>query len=265
MATVREITHQFSDSGAAAVIAWAGIAAKPVEVLKENKAALKKVIIFRVKGDESYSFSGDVLKYEDIVSAAPDTEPDVSVSSKDLAMLQYTGGTTGVSKGCMLSNFNVLSQAFQDHEWFKGSYESEPYLKTLCCMPLYHIYGFNTNININKVAGGCSILVTEPTVDNILAAVNQNEPNFYAAVPAMIFGLNQHPATPYPRLNLLRDDLRFFTASCRGNEKIRGVIRRHNNRRLRLSETPMFSHAHPSVRESRERRPCVAGYRYPYC
>lgn len=204
MATVREITHQFSDSGASAVIAWGGIAAKPVEVLNEKKAALKKVIVFRSKGDEAFSFSDDILKYEDIVSAAADTEPDVRVTSKDLAMLQYTGGTTGVSKGCMLSNFNILSQAFQDHEWFSGSYKSEPYLKTLCCMPLYHIYGFNTNININKVAGGCSILVTEPTIDNILGAINRHEPNYYAAVPAMIFGLNQHPSTPASKIRSIR-------------------------------------------------------------
>ncbi|HPJ34218.1 MAG TPA: long-chain fatty acid--CoA ligase [Spirochaetota bacterium] len=204
MATVREITHQFSDSGAVAVIAWAGIAAKPVEVLNEKMAALKKVIVFGDKEDGTFPFSDDILKYEDILKAAPDTEPDVAVSSEDLAMLQYTGGTTGVSKGCMLSNRNILSQAHQDHEWFKGSYASEAYLKTLCCMPLYHIYGFNTNININKVAGGCSIIVTEPTVDNILNAINQHEPNYYSAVPAMIFGLNQHPATPESKIKSIK-------------------------------------------------------------
>jgi len=71
-------------------------------------------------------------------------------------------------------------------------------------MPLYHIYGFNTNININKIAGGCSVLVTEPTIDNILAAVNRHEPNYYAAVPAMIFGLNQHPDTPKSRIRSIK-------------------------------------------------------------
>ena len=119
-------------------------------------------------------------------------------------MLQYTGGTTGVSKGCMLSNYNVLSIACQDHAWFGSCYKNEPYLKSLCCMPLYHIYGFNTNVNINKLAGGCSVLVTQPTPDNILAAINKHEPNYYAAVPAMIFGLNQHPDTPKSKIKSIK-------------------------------------------------------------
>jgi len=204
MATVRELSHQFKDSGAIACVVWSGVAAKPIEILKDKLAFLEKVIVFRAKGDEGWTFSSDILKYEELLESSKDIEPDIKVTHKDLAMLQYTGGTTGVSKGCMLSNFNILAQAYQDHEWFKNSYKTEPYLKTLCCMPLYHIYGFNTNININKVAGGCAIIVTEPTIDNILDAVNRHEPNFYAAVPAMIFGLNQHPGTPASKIKSIK-------------------------------------------------------------
>ncbi len=203
-ATLKEITHQFSDSGAETVVCWAGIADKPVQAMNRKLAPVKRVVVFKAGGVQEYAKGPGVHDFDDISAAAPDTEPDVVVTSSDLAMLQYTGGTTGVSKGCMLSNFNIVAIACQDHEWFKGSYESEPYLKTLCCMPLYHIYGFNTNININKIAGGCSVIVTTPTPDNILAAINRHEPNYYAAVPAMIFGLNEHPDTPKSRIHSIK-------------------------------------------------------------
>ncbi len=203
MATVRELIHQFKDSGAICVVAWAGVADKAVQILQEQSAFLSHVIVFRAEKDK-FQFSDRVIKYEDLLEGSKENEPDIKVSHKDLAMLQYTGGTTGVSKGCMLSNFNILSQAYQDHYWFRNSYADLPYLKTLCCMPLYHIYGFNTNININKVAGGCAILVTVPTIDHILDAIDMHVPNCYAAVPAMIFGLKEHPRTTSSKIRSIK-------------------------------------------------------------
>jgi long-chain acyl-CoA synthetase len=193
-ATVREITNQFKDSGAETVIAWAGIAEKPLEVMRGGSTAVKRAIVFG-PGDVTALLLPNVIDYEALLASSAETEPDVRVGSEDIAMLQYTGGTTGVPKGCVLSNSNLLSMAYQDYHWFLPTLKDVEYVKTLCCIPLYHIYGFNTGINMNKVFGGCSILVPSPTVDNILDAINRHEPNFYAAVPALIFGLNQHPET----------------------------------------------------------------------
>jgi long-chain acyl-CoA synthetase len=203
-ATVREITHQFHDSGAETVIAWAGIAEKPVEVMRGKSAAVKRVIIFGPEDVKAFLSRPDTIDYDSLLAAAADTEPEVKVDPQDVAMLQYTGGTTGVSKGCVLSNSNVLAIAYQTYHWFLPPLEEVEYLKTLCCLPLYHIYGFNTNININKVFAGCSILVASPTVGNILDAINKYEPNLYCAVPAMIFGLTQHPDTPKSKIRCIK-------------------------------------------------------------
>jgi len=203
-ATVKEITHQFNDSGTETVIAWAGVAEKPREVMEKGDAGVRNMIIFQAGQKIDTEPGTGIHDYDALLDGSPEDEPQVEVTFEDIAMLQYTGGTTGVSKGCMLSNYNVLSIACQDHAWFYPCYKDEPYLKTLCCMPLYHIYGFNTNVNINKIAGGCSVLVTQPTTDNILAAINRHEPNYYAAVPAMIFGLNQHPDTPKSKINSIK-------------------------------------------------------------
>jgi len=203
-ATVKEITHQFKDSGAETVIAWAGIAEKPIEAMRSGATSVRRVIVFGPGDVKARANGSDVIDYDALLASSPESEPDIRVTSDDIAMLQYTGGTTGVSKGCMLSNYNVLSIAYQDYHWFLPALKNVEYVKTLCCMPLYHIYGFNTNINMNKVFGGCSILVTSPTVDNILDAINRHEPNYYSAVPAMIFGLNQHPDTPKSKIRSIK-------------------------------------------------------------
>jgi long-chain acyl-CoA synthetase len=203
-ATVKEITHQFKDSGSETVIAWAGIAEKPVEVMHGGSTAVKRVIVFG-PGDVKALLSQSVtIGYDALLAAAAETEPDVRVDPEDVAMLQYTGGTTGVSKGCVLSNYNLLSIAYQDYHWLLPALKDVEYVKTLCCIPLYHIYGFNLNINMNKVFGGCSVLVSSPTVDNILDAINRHEPNFYSAVPAMVFGLTQHPDTPKSKIRSIK-------------------------------------------------------------
>jgi long-chain acyl-CoA synthetase len=203
-ATVREITNQFKDNGAETVIAWAGIAEKPLEAMRGGSTAVKRVIVFGPGDVQALLSPSVVMDYDALLAAAAETEPDVKVNSEDIAMLQYTGGTTGVPKGCVLSNFNLLSMAYQDYHWFLPALKDVEYAKTLCCIPLYHIYGFNTGINMNKVFEGCAILVPSPTVDNILEAINEHEPNFYAAVPAMIFGLNQHPDTPTSKIRSIK-------------------------------------------------------------
>jgi len=66
-------------------------------------------------------------------------------------------------------------------------------MRTLCAIPLNHIYGFNANVNICLYTGGSIVLVALPTPDNLLEAIKRHSPNLFAAVPAMIIGLNNHP------------------------------------------------------------------------
>jgi long-chain acyl-CoA synthetase len=72
-------------------------------------------------------------------------------------MLQYTGGTTGLSKGCLLSNANLEAMAFQDVEWFKPPFHNPEEIVAMAAMPLYHIYGFNTSVNMMMVAAAPSL------------------------------------------------------------------------------------------------------------
>jgi long-chain acyl-CoA synthetase len=194
LAATPEVRHYIKDSGAETIIVMAAFSKGPIEILKANDTPLKNVITFQLPSMPVDVESGSgIHDFNELAGSGADTEPDVDVRHTDTLMLQYTGGTTGVSKGCVLSNANLVAMAYQENYWLSPVLAPDEDLRCLAAIPLYHIYGFNLNININYVNGGTIILVPQPSTENILAAINQHEPNFFPAVPTMIIGLNQHP------------------------------------------------------------------------
>ncbi|MGD9622679.1 MAG: long-chain fatty acid--CoA ligase [Mycolicibacterium sp.] len=194
LAAAPEVRHYIRDSGAETIIVMAAFSKGPIEILKAGDTPLKNVVTFQIQDmTVDVECGAGIHDLTEIAGAAPDAEPDVDISHTDTLMLQYTGGTTGVSKGCVLSNANLVAMAYQENYWLSPVLKHGEDLRCLAAIPLYHIYGFNLNININYVHGGTIILVPQPTTDNVLAAINRHEPNFFPAVPTMIIGLNQHP------------------------------------------------------------------------
>lgn len=193
MYTVPELTHQFGDSGATIVFAEAQFANKVAEIIKNGKTSVEKLVVIQTANKVELEPADYIFDYGDLVAKGEDKEPDIEVKAEDLSMLQYTGGTTGLSKGCILSNANLEAMAYQDVEWFKPPFTDPETIVTMAAMPLYHIYGFNTSVNMMMVAGGTIVVVNGPTPDNLLKNINEHEPNYFAAVPAMIYGLNNHP------------------------------------------------------------------------
>jgi long-chain acyl-CoA synthetase len=204
LAAAPEIGHQMKDSGAETMVVMALFAANPIAIMKSGQTPLKRVVAFQVKAMAVDVEKCDgVYDYDALIASGADTEPGVEVRHDDTALLQYTGGTTGVSKGCRLTNFNLVSIAWQDVNWFNPLFRPGE-LRTLAAVPVYHIYGFNCNVNVNLANGGSIVLVPQPTPDNILDAVNRHEPNFFAAVPTMIIGLNQHPKISESKIRSIR-------------------------------------------------------------
>lgn len=194
--TVPELDLQFTDSGTETVIVMAMFAAKAIEILKDPNSPVKRVIVFQVPSGVVEVEQGEgIYDFNELVMAASNQEPDVEVFADDIARLQYTGGTTGIPKGCVLTNAIVFSQANRTATWTSGGFKLIPKeeMRTLCAIPLNHIYGYNANINICLFTGGTIVLVAVPTPDNLLEAITRHKPNLWAAVPAMIIGLNNHP------------------------------------------------------------------------
>ncbi|MDO4539671.1 MAG: long-chain fatty acid--CoA ligase, partial [Syntrophomonadaceae bacterium] len=194
--TVNELTAQFNDSGTETVIVMAMFADKAIEILKNPATPVKRVIAFQIaSGPVELEQVDGLYDFNEIAMAAADTEPDIEVQVSDIARLQYTGGTTGIPKGCMLTNGNLLAQAAMTATWATGGFKlvARHDVRTLCAIPLNHIFGFNANVNVNYYCGGSVVLVPVPTPDALLDAITRHSPNIFATVPAMIIGLNHHP------------------------------------------------------------------------
>jgi len=204
LSVVREITHYFNDSGVETAVVMAEFADKVIQVLRNQETRLKRVIVFQVP-DKTIELekADDILDFDMVIASNPDDEPDIKVEADDFAVLQYTGGTTGISKGCALSNYNLTVMAYQTASWVSPAAGGRG-MRTLAAIPLYHVYGFNFNVNVNLLWGGSIVLVPKPSTDNLLEAINKHEPNLFAAVPTMLIGLNQHPDTPKSKVKEIK-------------------------------------------------------------
>lgn len=176
--TPSEMAHQFKDSGAKVLIIMANFASNLEKII--NKTKLEKVIITKL-GD-MLGFKGHIVNFvvKNIKKMIPDynipgaidfksamskggglqyTRPDID--REDVAFLQYTGGTTGVSKGAMLSNKNIIANMLQIYEWKKPCLE-EGVETVITALPLYHIFALTVNCLAMLKFGAVNVLVTNP-------------------------------------------------------------------------------------------------------
>jgi len=145
--TERELIHQFNDSGAKALVVLSDLLptlAKVVDPQVQPKTGLKNVEFCHVLKQ------GAELPFTRFVPALG-----------DLAALQYTGGTTGLSKGAMLTHGNMLANAAQVKSRI-GSVITEGEDIFVAPLPIYHIYAFMVNLVLYFECGGCSVLIPNP-------------------------------------------------------------------------------------------------------
>lgn len=110
--------------------------------------------------------------------------------AKTVAVLQYTGGTTGLPKAAMLSHRNILANALQCAAWFHNPRGSATVLASI---PLFHIYGLTVAMNFPLVHGGTIVLQTRPDPSEILRLIDRYHPSEFPGVPALYQAINRHP------------------------------------------------------------------------
>ncbi len=121
----------------------------------------------------------------------------MSVGPDDIAVLQYTGGTTGVSKGAVLLHRNLVANILQSEAWYgpalKKLAPGEP-LVTVSALPLYHVFGFTTNMMLNLRLGGCNILIVNPRdLHSLLKDIARERFHSFPAVNTLFKALASHP------------------------------------------------------------------------
>nr|MBP7914456.1 AMP-binding protein [Vitreoscilla sp.] len=181
--TPRELEHQLKDSGAKAIVILENFActlqqvadAVPTkqvilaamgDMMGMLKGALVNHVVRKVKKMVPAYSLPKAVRFNDAVSAGrgkPFTAP--KVGPDDIAVLQYTGGTTGVSKGAVLLHRNLVANVLQSEAWYQPALKKIPQgeqVVTICALPIYHIFGFNTNMMLGLRMGGCNILIANP-------------------------------------------------------------------------------------------------------
>jgi long-chain acyl-CoA synthetase len=133
------------------------------------------------------------------IGAAQDLHAEPKVGPDDIAVLQYTGGTTGVSKGAVLLHRNLVANMLQAEAWYQPALKKIPpgeQFVTVCALPLYHIFGFNTNMMLGMRMGGCNMLIANPRdIPAVLKELSQHK--VFHSFPAVNTLFNSRwPTTP---------------------------------------------------------------------
>jgi long-chain acyl-CoA synthetase len=206
----RELKHQLSDSGAKVIIvlslmypnvkqirADTSLQHVVVTNIKEYFPSLLKFLFTAAvekKEGHYQDISGDVNTYwfQDLLSSALADPDPVEVAMDDTAVLMYTGGTTGISKGAQLSHRNVQANAVQIRAWLPKMVDGKEMILT--SLPLYHSYAMSTCMNLGILSGWSLLLIANPRVlVHILKSINKHGPTLYPGVPALYVSLINHP------------------------------------------------------------------------
>jgi long-chain acyl-CoA synthetase len=213
--TPRELEHQLKDSGAKAILILENFAATLQHVFDEVptrkiivaamgdmlsplKGAVVNFVVRNVKKMVPAWRLPDARRFNDALAegrrksyTAPKTGPD------DIAVLQYTGGTTGISKGAVLLHRNLVANLLQSEAWYEPARKKIPpdeQIVTVCALPLYHIFGFNTNMMLSMRMGGCNILLPNARdLPAVLKELAQHRFHSFPAVNTLFNGLVNHP------------------------------------------------------------------------
>jgi long-chain acyl-CoA synthetase len=133
----------------------------------------------------------DVYNWKELLSLfEPDTSR-VELNFDDVVMYQYTGGTTGVSKGVMLTHGNMSKQLQQANIWFPGLEDGKEVV--LGALPFFHVFGLTTVMNFSIYKGWTNILVPKPQADQLLEIIHNYRPTFTPLVPTMFINMLNHP------------------------------------------------------------------------
>jgi len=184
----REIEHQLNDSDSETLILMADLYPK-VKGVRAN-TPLKNVITFNIDG--TASSVGDNTEDLQVILASfsPDYEK-VDVTPDDLALLQYTGGTTGVSKGCMLTHSNLVANVLQTVEVVGKNYRRGND-HVIGVLPLFHVYGLTAVMNVSIYMGVTIILFPRFEPKSIIEAIHNYKVGIFYASPTMLIAINNH-------------------------------------------------------------------------
>ena len=212
--TPRELEHQLKDSGAEAIIVLENFATTVQRVIAKTnvkhvivgsmgdllgfKGMIVNLVVRHVKKMvPSYSLPGSIA-FNDALAAGRGmkfTKP--AITREDVAFLQYTGGTTGVSKGATLLHSNIIANMLQNDAWLQPALKKPPVVDQLfivCALPLYHIFALTACFLLGVRAGGVNLLIPNPRdIPGFIKELQKYQVSSFPAVNTLYNALVNHP------------------------------------------------------------------------
>ena len=183
----REIKHILNDSGAETIVAYADLYERVRAVLPHTK--LKTVIVVDFAGEPEGLDAGH-RSFGDFLSTDADPAPEVDIDpAEDVAALQYTGGTTGMSKGAMLTHRNLVANVQQTIDVFVRDPAQFTGRKCVGALPFFHIYGLTCVMLFGIELGIEQVLLPRFEVQEALAVFEYDRPAMFSGVPTMYMAL----------------------------------------------------------------------------
>ncbi|MFN4074169.1 MAG: long-chain-fatty-acid--CoA ligase [Thermus sp.] len=214
MYTPRELRHQLKDSGARALVILDLLLPRyqevkgeaPVEVLVRTGIQdylpfpqnLLYPLMLRRKGQAPGSLEGTPWR----AFLKPGKPHPVPLDLDDLALLQYTGGTTGVAKGAMLTHRNLSSNALQVRSWIPDFQEGKEVV--LGAIPFFHVYGMTVAMNLALSGAAKLVLLPRPEIKPIVEAIEKHQVTLFPGVPTLYVAFNHFPGIEKRNLKSLR-------------------------------------------------------------
>ena len=207
--TARELKHQLVDSGAETIIllnlfyprlreAQADTLIKRVivahvfDTLGFPAAALVKAKQRRDDDWVEVKPEHDIFFFQRLLEKYAPTPPKVDLAPDDVALFQYTGGTTGLPKAAMLTHRNLVANTVQISSWMPHAKPGQE--KVMAAIPFFHVYGMTVAMIYGIYIGAELVIVPNPRpVDNVMRVIQKERATIYPGVPAMYIGVVNHP------------------------------------------------------------------------
>lgn len=185
----KELAHILIDSGAETIIIYDALLPVLNQVIDQSN--IKQVVSVNLEGRNPDD--GLTTGFTDFLRSAKKPPESVTINpSEDVAVLQYTGGTTGRSKGAMLTHRNILANVMQVYEYFKKDIRlgEDRYLTAI---PLFHVFGMTSCMNLSIYTGAMSIMLPKFDLEEVLETIKHLQPTSFPGVPTMYVAITNHP------------------------------------------------------------------------
>lgn len=267
--TAREIEHQTKDAGIEVMIVMSNFYNTIKQV--QEKTPIKKVIVtnlketlppvlrvlFTLAKEKKGGFrvtlqAGDYWLQDLISQSKPSERPQIPIGADDVALFQYSGGTTGISKGAIALHRNLVANSLQILRWMPDAQEGKEIV--LMAIPLFHVYGMVAGMCFAIRSAAAMVMIPNPRdLKDVLDSIQKYHATIYPGVPTMYNAINNHPDVIAGKYNLssikacISGSAPLMRETKEKFEKLTGgkLVEGYG-----LSEAPTATHCNPLYKDS---------------